>query len=122
MGRAGSPAIFLSDGRYSESVSNATPVSAPVRPTIADGFRSGLPWLLIGAICAFGLTVFVPVLAGAAGLGLVAVVLVRRRADAYGMFTIGFAVWIAIYIALAIFAALTAGDSSGTTSYDPGLR
>ena len=85
--------------------------------------RAGIPWLLIGAICAFVLTVFVPPVAAAAGLGLVAVALVRRRADAYGMFAAGFAVWIVIYIVLAIFAALTAGDSSGSsTSYDPGLR
>ena len=50
------------------------------------------------------LTHRVPPLAAAAGLGLVAVAWVRRRADAYAMFTIGFAVWLAVYIALAIFA------------------
>ena len=82
-----------------------------------------MPWLLVGAACAFVLTVFVPPLAVAIGLGLVGSALARRRADAHAMFAIGFAVWIAVYIALAIFAALTAGDSSGSsTSYDPGLR
>ena len=82
-----------------------------------------MPWLLVGAACAFGLTVFVPPLAAAIGLGLAAVALVRRGANAYAMFAIGFAIWLAVYIALAIFVALTAGDSSGSsTSYDPGLR
>ena len=123
VGRAGSPALFLSGGRYSESVSNATPASPPLRPTIADGFRSGLPWLLGGAACAFGLTVFIPPLAALIGLGLAAVAWVRRRADAYAMFAIGFSIWLAVYIALAIFAVLTGGDSSGSiTSYEPGLR
>ena len=121
VGRAGSPATLLSGGRYSESVSNATPTNPRVRPTIADGFRSGMPWLLVGAACAFVLTVFVPPLAVAIGLGLVGAALVRRRADGYGMFALGFAIWCAVYVALAVFAALTAGDSSGSsTSHDPG--
>ena len=93
------------------------------RQAIAGGFRSGWPWLLVGAACAFVLTVFVPPLAVAIGLGLVGAALVRRRADGYGMFASGFAVWCAVYVALAVFAALTAGDSSGSvTTYDPGLR
>ena len=82
-----------------------------------------MPWLLVGAACAFGLTVFVPPLAALIGLGLAAVAWVRRRADGYAMFAIGFSIWLAVYIALAIFAALTAGDSSGSiTTYDPRLR
>ena len=72
-----------------------------------------MPWLLVGAACAFVLTVFVPPVAGAVGLVLVAVALVRRRSDAYGMFAIGFAVWCAVYAALAVFAALTGDPSSG---------
>ena len=93
------------------------------RQAIADGFRSGWPWILVGAACAFVLTVFVPPLAVAIGLGLVGAALVRRRADGYGMFALGFAVWCAAYVALAIILALTAGDSSGSiTTYDPGLR
>ena len=65
----------------------------------------------------------VPPLAVAIGLGLVGAALVRRRADAYGMFALGFAIWCAVFVALAIFAALTAGDSSGSsTSYEPSLR
>ena len=93
------------------------------RQAIADGFRSGMPWLLVGAACAFVLTVFVLPLAVAIGLGLGGAALVRRRADGYGMFALGFAVWCAAYVALAIILALTAGDSSGSiTTYDPGLR
>ena len=93
------------------------------RQAIAGGFRSGWPWLLVGAACAYVLTVFVPPLAVAIGLGLVGAALVRRRADGYGMFASGFAVWCAVYVALAVFAALTAGDSSGSvTTYDPGLH
>ena len=114
VGRAGSPALFLSGGRYYESVSSTTPVSPPLRPTIADGFRSGMPWLLVGAACAFGLAVVSAPYAALIGLGLAAVALVRRRADAYAMFTIGFAVGIAILITLVIFKALTDSPSSGS--------
>ena len=104
-------------------MSSATPASPPLRRIIADGFRSGLPWLLVGAACAFVLTVFIPPLAVAIGLGLVGAALVRRRADGFGMFALGFAIWCAAYVALAIFFAFTAGDSSGSiTSYEPGLR
>ena len=79
-----------------------------------------MPWLLVGAACAFVLTVFVPPLAVAIGLGLVGAALVRRRADGYGMFALGFAIWCAVYVALAIFFAFTAGDSSGSsTASDP---
>ena len=82
-----------------------------------------MPWLLVGAACAFGLTVFVPPLAALIGLGLAAVAWVRRRADGYAMFTIGFAIWLAVYIALAVFFVLTGGDSSGSTTFhEPGLR
>ena len=94
-----------------------------MRPILADGFRLGLPWLLVGAACAFVLTVFVPPLAVAIGLGLFGVALVRRRADGFGMFALGFAIWCAVYVVLAIVLALTAGDSSGSiTSHEPGLR
>ena len=75
-----------------------------------------MPWLLVGAACAFGLTVFVPPLAALIGLGLAAVAWVRRRADGYAMFTIGFAIWLTVYIALAVFFLLTGGDSSGSTT------
>ena len=122
MGRAGGPALLLSGERYSESVPSATPASPPSRPTVADGFRSGMPWLLVGAACAFGLTFFIPPLAAAAGLGLVAVAWVRRRADAYTVFAIGFSIWLAVYIALAVFAVLTpeGPGSDSFTSYEPG--
>ena len=84
-------------------------------------FRSGMPWLLVGAACAFGLSIFVPPVAAAVGLGLVAVALVRRRADGYGMFTVGFVIWCAIYVALVIVSLLTEGPSSGSSSsYEPG--
>ena len=105
MGRAGGPALFLSGERYGEGVS---------RPTIADGFRSGMPWLLGGAAFSFGLTIFSAPYAALIGLGLAAVALVRRRADAYAMFTIGFAIWIAVSIALVIFNALTEGPFPGS--------
>ena len=83
-----------------------------------------MPWLLVGAACAFGLTLFMPPLAAAAGLGLVAVAWVRRRADAYAVFAIGFSIWLAVYIALAVFAVLTpeGPGSDSFTSYEPGLR
>ena len=73
-------------------------------------------WLLAGGVCGFVLTLFVPPVAAAVGLGLVAVALVRRRAGAYSVFTIGFAVWCAVYAALAVFGALTDGPSSGVAT------
>lgn len=81
-----------------------------------------MPWLLVGAACAFVLTIFVPPGAAAVGLVLTAVALVRRRVDAYAMFTIGFIVWCAVYAALAVFAMLTEGSSSGNSGWpDRGL-
>ncbi len=73
-------------------------------------------WLLGGGACAFVLTLFVPPVALGAVLGLVAVALVRRRAGAYSMFTVGFAVWCAVYAALAVFGALTEDSSSGAAT------
>ena len=73
-------------------------------------------WLLAGGVGAFIVTLVVPPVALAAGLALVAVALVRRRAGAYRMFTIGFAIWCAIYATLAVFAALTDDVSSGVAT------
>ena len=73
-------------------------------------------WLLAGGICAFVLTLLVPPVALAAVLALVAVALVRRRAGAYRVFTIGFAIWCAIYATLAVFAALDEDSSSGVST------
>ena len=73
-------------------------------------------WLLAGGAVAFVLTVLVPPVALAAGLALVVVALVRRRAGAYRVFTIGFAIWCAIYATLAVFAALGEDSSSGVAA------
>ena len=73
-------------------------------------------WLLAGGAGAFVLTLFVPPVALGAVLSLVAVALVRRRAGAYSMFTVGFAVWCAVYAALAVFGALTDDSSSGAAT------
>ena len=73
-------------------------------------------WLLAGGAVAFVLKVLVPPVALAAGLALVVVALVRRRAGAYRMFTIGFAVWCAIYATLAGFAALGEAPGSGVAT------
>ena len=73
-------------------------------------------WLLAGGVGAFIVTLVVPPVALAAGLALVVVALVRRRAGAYRMFTIGFAIWCAIYATLAVFAALTDDVSSGVAT------
>lgn len=73
-------------------------------------------WLLAGGICAFALTLVVPPVALAAVLVLVAVALVRRRAGAYRVFTVGFAIWCAVYATLAVFAALGEDSSSGEDS------
>ena len=73
-------------------------------------------WLLAGGAVAFVLTVLVPPVALAAGLALVVVALVRRRAGAYRVFTIGFAIWCAIYATLAVFAALGEDSSSGVAT------
>ena len=84
-----------------------------------DRWRSvprGAPWLLVGSIGAFLLTFFVPPMAAAAGLVLVTVALVRRRADAYGMFTVGFVIWCAAYAVLVVIALLAAGSSSGSST------
>lgn len=87
-----------------------------------EGLRltpSGVLWALLGAASAFGLTLLVPPLALAINVGLIMGVLVRRRIDAYGWFTIGFAIWCAVYATLAIFAALTEGSSSGSEMWPP---
>ncbi len=73
-------------------------------------------WLLAGGAVAFVLTVLVPPVALGAGLALVVVALVRRRAGAYRVFTIGFAIWCAIYATLAVFAALGEDSSSGVAT------
>ena len=73
-------------------------------------------WLLAGGVGAFIVTLVVPPVALAAGLALVVVALVRRRAGAYRMFTIGFAIWCAIYATLAVFAALGEDSSSGVAT------
>ena len=73
-------------------------------------------WLLAGGVAAFIVTLVVPPVALAAGLALVVVALVRRRAGAYRMFTIGFAIWCAIYATLAVFAALGEDSSSGVAT------
>ena len=73
-------------------------------------------WLLAGGAVAFVLTVLVPPVALTAGLALVVVALVRRRAGAYRVFTIGFAIWCAIYATLAVFAALGEDSSSGVAT------
>ena len=80
---------------------------------------SRVAWVLLGAACAFVLTAFVPPMAVAAGAGMGAVALVRRRADAYGLFTIAYTVWCAVYVALAVFAVLTEGNSSGSDQWPP---
>ena len=68
-----------------------------------EGLRltpSGVLWALPGAASAFGLTLLVPPLALAINVGLIMGVLVRRRIDAYGWLTIGFAIWCAVYATL----------------------
>lgn len=85
-----------------------------------EGLRltpSGVLWALLGAASALGLTILVPPLALAINVGLIVAVLVRRRIDAYGWFTIGFAIWCAIYVILAVVAALTGGSSSGSDQW-----
>ncbi len=69
-----------------------------------------MPWLLCGAACGVGLTVLSIGLAVAAGFALFTVGMVRRRANAYGMFTIGFGLGFAAYMVLAISISLL-GDS-----------
>ena len=78
--------------------------------------------VLGGAVCAFGLTVFVPPIAFGANIGLIVALLVRRRMDAYGWFTVGFAIWCAVYVSLAVFAAFGVGSSSDSTGYESGSR
>ncbi|GEM_PF-342385 len=73
-------------------------------------------WVLAGGAGAFVLTLFVPPVALAAGLGLAAVALVRRRAGAFSMFTVGFAIWCAVYGGLAVFGALTDSAGSGVAT------
>ena len=82
----------------------------PLRQSVNDLSGTATPWLLCGAACGFGLTVLSPSLAVAVGFALFAVGMVRRRADAYGMFTIGFGFGFAAYMALAVSAFLL-GDS-----------
>lgn len=60
-----------------------------------------VPWFLLGAACGFGLTTWFLSLAVAGGFVLFAVGLVRRRADSYGLFTIGFGLGFAAYMVLA---------------------
>ena len=61
-----------------------------------------MPWLLFGAACGFGLTVFALSLTVFAGLALFTAGLIRRRADPFGLFTLGFGLGFAVYMALAI--------------------
>ena len=82
----------------------------PLRQSVNDLPGTAMPWLLCGAACGFGLTVLSLGLAVAAGFALFAVGMVRRRADAYGMFAIGFGFGFGAYMALAIFIFLL-GDS-----------
>lgn len=98
--------------RYGTSVS--TPTGEETERLLLALLR--VLWLLGGGACAFVLTVLVPPVALVAGLGLVAVALVRRRAGAYRMFTVGFAVWCAVYAGLAVFGALADGPSSGVAT------
>ncbi len=81
-----------------------------MRQSVHDLSGTAMRWLLFGAACGFGLTVLSPGLAVATGFALFAVGMVRRRADAYGMFTIGFGVGFAAYMALAVLIFLL-GDS-----------
>ena len=82
----------------------------PLRQSVNDLSGTAMPWLLCGAACGFGLTVLSLGLAVAAGFALFTVGIVRRRADAYGMFAIGFGLGLAAYMALAISIFLL-GDS-----------
>ncbi len=81
-----------------------------LKQSVNDLSGTAMPWLLCGAACGFGLTVLSLGLAVAGGFALFAVGMVRRRADAYGMFTIGFGCGFAAYMALAISIFLL-GDS-----------
>ena len=78
---------------------------------------SKVAWVVIGAACAFVLSVIVPPLAIAVGLGMAVAALVRRRFDPFGLYTAGFAAWCAIYIALAVIAALTESPHSGSDGW-----
>lgn len=75
--------------------------------------RSHVSWLAVGAVCGFGLTIVSLTFTVVIGLGLAVAGLVRRRADSYSAFVLGFAVGLAVYLAL---AALTALVSSSPTS------
>lgn len=68
--------------------------------TIIDRSRSGMIWMLAGAACAFGVSIFR--ISPDIGLALVVVALVRRRVDSYSQFAIGFILGVALHTALAI--------------------
>ena len=78
---------------------------------------SKVAWVVIGAACAFVLSVIVPPLAIAVGLGMAVAALMRCRFDPYGLFTAGFAGWCAVYIAPAVIAALTESPHSGSDGW-----
>ncbi|MDE0607964.1 MAG: hypothetical protein OXH78_12520 [Acidimicrobiaceae bacterium] len=61
-----------------------------------------MPWLLCGAVCGFGLTVFALALTVAVGFTLFALGIARRRVDPFGLLTLGFGLGFAAYMALAI--------------------
>ena len=88
--------------------------------------RSEVPWLLVGTAIGFFATNFFPGFAVLVGFVLVAAALVRRRADAYGWFAVGFALGLALLVAMAFARHLTSttgvGDSGrlGSDQQAPG--
>lgn len=87
-------------------MSENPPVGVPPVSTGGGRFQfAGLGLLVLGATLAFALTVIVPPVAFGAGVLLVAVAL-RRGLDGFGMFTVGFGIWLAVYLALAVVNAL----------------
>ena len=64
--------------------------------------RSEVPWLLVAAAIGFFGTNFFPGFAFLVGFVLAAAALVRRRADAFGWFAVGFALGSALLMALAL--------------------
>ena len=117
--REAHPGAATSDGRLVVGAEVAYP-SAKVSEKMSEqppSAGSKVVWVVIGAACAFVLSVIVPPLAIAVGLGTAVVAIMRRRLDPYGLFTTGFAAWCAVYIALAVIAALTESPHSGSDGW-----
>lgn len=74
----------------------------------------GRSWLLAGVPVGFVVAVMVPPVALAAGIGLGAAALVRRRRDGFYYFAIGVGASVVIYAFLAVMAFLVGGSSSGS--------